>query len=104
MAFTAKDGSKHTNIDSMKHADARKMAATPNPAPPAADPGEGDEQGGTHDAGSLEQLKQDFDAVMQALGGGQQPDPEAIKRLILEFGKFITEEEHEGEGAEPEGY
>jgi hypothetical protein len=98
MAFTAKDGSKHTNIDSMKRADAHQMAA----APAAGAEPDGDEgaEGGTHDPQSLEMLKQDFDSVMQALGSGQQPDPEAIKRLILEFGKFITEEEHEGEGGE----
>ena len=101
MAFVAKDGSKHTNIDTMKRSDARGMAAAP--APPAPEP-DGDEgaDGGTHDAGSLEALKQDFDTVMQALGSGAPPDPEAIKRLIMEFGKFITEEEHEGE--EGEGY
>ena len=105
MAFTAKDGSKHTNIDSMKHSDARQMAATPNPAadlngaPP--DPGEG----GAHDPQELEQLKQSFDSVMQAIATGQQPDQQTVQQLIQVFNSFITEEEHEGqEGREPEGY
>lgn len=33
MAFTAKDGSKHTNHDSMKRADARFAAHQPTPQP-----------------------------------------------------------------------
>lgn len=104
MAFTAKDGSRHTNIDSMKHADARQMAETPNPAATAdpngtpSDPGEG----GAHDPQALEQLKQSFDSVMQALATGQKPDPQTVQQLIQVFNSFITEEQNEG--GEPEGY
>jgi hypothetical protein len=42
MAFVAKDKSKHTNIDSMRHADAKFMASQPKPE--AVEPGE-EEQG-----------------------------------------------------------
>ena len=100
MAYVDKTGGKHTNIDSMKHADA-KMAATPQPAAPAPESGEG--EGGAHDPQELEQLKQAFDGVMQALATGQKPDPQTVQQLIQVFNSFITEEEHEGEG-EPEGY
>ena len=98
MAFTAKDGSMHTNINTMKQADARQMAKTPA-APPAGEP-DGDEQaGGAHDLQELEQLKQAFEGVMGALGQGQMPDSEMCKQLVQYFDQFITEEEHEGEGA-----
>jgi len=36
MAFAAKDGSKHTNIDSMKRADAKQTAQAPVAQPEAA--------------------------------------------------------------------
>lgn len=37
MAFPAQDGSMHTNMDSMKRANAKHMANTPAPAPQAQD-------------------------------------------------------------------
>jgi len=102
MAFMAKDGSKHTNIDSMKHADAQHMAKAP--VAPAPEPVDAGGEGGAHDPQELEQLKQSFDTVMQALATGQKPDPQTVQQLIEVFNSFITEEQHEGEGAEPEGY
>jgi hypothetical protein len=42
MAFTAKDGSKHTNRDSMKHADARH-SAMPGKSPAALESPDGEE-------------------------------------------------------------
>lgn len=48
MAFTAKDGSKHTNRDTMVQQDRKKMATMPDkqaPADPMGEP-DGDEQDG----------------------------------------------------------
>jgi len=41
MAFAAKDGSKHTNMDTMKRSDAQHMAKTPVQAPSTEDAGDG---------------------------------------------------------------
>lgn len=60
MAFTAKDGSKHTNHDSMKRADARFMAK--QPAPPKQ-PGESDQ-----DQDDLGQMEDDPAQVAQEHG------------------------------------
>jgi len=48
MSFLAKDGSKHTNIDTMKRANASQMAKMPSkgaPSEPAQDESSPDEQG-----------------------------------------------------------
>ena len=110
MAYTSQDGKKFTNRPPMMAHD-RSMArqsgmSKPDPtAQPGMeaqhDPNEGGEQ--AHDPQELEQLKQSFDGVMQALATGQRPDPEMVKQLIDVFNSFITEEEHEEHGGdEPE--
>lgn len=80
MAFTAKDGSKHTNRDTMRTADFRTAAKTPAPASPAPTPAE--------DTGSapiqsdpeamqcvqiLQQKGYTAQDVEQAMGGTEEP-------------------------------
>jgi len=88
MAFPAKDGTMHTNADSMRTRNA--MSSAPEPQA----------EGGEHDAQGLDQLKQAFDEVMMALASGQKPDPQTVKDLIQYFNQFIQEEEQEGGGEE----
>jgi hypothetical protein len=88
MAFTAKDGSKHTNMDTMKRADFR----TASKAPAAPAPADDGSQGGAPPIQSdpeamqcvqiLQQKGYTAQDVEAAMGGGEQP----------------------GTGGEPEGY
>lgn len=93
MAFAAKDGTQHTNADSMRTRNAMSSAPAPQQQ----------EREGGHDAQGLEELKQAFDEVMMALASGQKPDPQTVKDLIQYFNQFIGEEEQEGgsEAGEP---
>ena len=90
MAHVAKDGSKHTNIDSMKRADA-KHAAKPahEPAeqePDPQDPAEPQEQ--EQGEMSSDDVLNAFEQHMQQHMSGQQPDPHNAKRLADHFTKY----------------
>ena len=87
MAFPAKDGTMHTNADSMRTRNA--MASAPAPAQ-----AEGDQH-------NLGEAKQEFDGILAAIQGGQSPDPEAVKSLI-EFLEQFTSGEGEGESEQGE--
>lgn len=68
-------------------------AVKPEPKPEAQP-----EDGGAHDPGELDALKQSFDSVMQALSSGQQPDQDQVRELIDAFSSFIDEEKQESYG------
>lgn len=90
MAFVAKDGSKHTNIDTMKQSNARTAAA----APPPDQGGQGD-QG---DQGGPPPIEQDPEAmhcvqILQSKGYTAQDVEEAMGGT-----------EQPGAQGEPEGY
>ena len=110
MAFQAKDGSRHTNIDSMRHANARQMAnnpapSAPGPSAPASDDGQDQGQGETHDIQNEQELAQAFQQFMQeeAQEGGH--DPALCAKLAKYFSQFIQEEEQENSGGGyQEGY
>lgn len=104
MAFQAKDGSRHTNIDSMRHANARQMAN--NPAP--ADNGgmdDGLQDGETHDIQNEQELAQAFQQFMQEEAAEGKHDPALCTKLAKYFSQFIQEEEQENSGGGyQEGY
>lgn len=94
MAFTARDGSKHTNMDTMKRSDASFAAKQPQAPPP-----EGEEQGEgetkMHDDARMEELGQRFEQFMQEMASGQPPDPQNCQALAQAFASFVQEEEQE---------
>lgn len=99
MAFKAKDGSAHTNHESMKRADAKHAAKQPAPAEHEPDPNDqGEPQEGEHEISSPEDLMNAFEQHMQQHASGQQPDPHNAKRLQNHFAKFTH-----GAG-DPNGY
>jgi hypothetical protein len=100
MAFQAKDGSKHTNVDSMKTANAKHMAHQPKAEPqvePSEQSGEpAEEMGEQHDIGNIDELTNAMDQHLQEEASGQPHDPANIDRLHKHFSKYLTEEKHEG--------
>jgi hypothetical protein len=76
MAFTAKDGSKHTNRDTMKTADFRTAAKTPAPVAPAEDAGPAPIQSDPEAMQCVQILQQKgytAQDVEQAMGGTEEP-------------------------------
>ena len=104
MAFTARDGSKHTNIDSMKHADAHHMAKTPQVAQPEAQP--------EQDGQEIDPNDRPVHTEHHAEGGhtthhtsGAQKHTTTAEELVEHLKTHLPEEEQEiQEGREPEGY
>lgn len=88
MAHVAKDGSKHTNIDSMKRADAKHSMApvAHEPEPDPQDPAEPQEGEGEM---SSDDILNAFEQHMQAHMAGAQPDPHNAKRLADHFSKYV---------------
>lgn len=96
MAFTAKDGSKHTNHDSMKRADSKPpVAHQVTDEEPAEPHGEGPQEGG---AMQPEDLMNAFEQHMQEHASGQLPDPHNSKRLADHFNKFAAQAHGEHDG------
>jgi hypothetical protein len=124
MAFTAKDKSRHTNIDSMRHADAKFMANQPKPE--AVEPGE-EEQGELEP--HHEQIHEHLRSMHEQTGEahshiehhgdgthtshhvtreGEVTGPHhhaSAEELVEHLKEHLPEEEREiQEGREPEGY
>lgn len=83
MAFVAKDGSKHTNIDSSKRASAKHMASMPAPASAPSPDGQGGPPPITSDPEAmqcvqmLQQKGYTADDVELAMGGGDDQQAQA---------------------------
>lgn len=110
MAFVAKDGSKHTNRDGMKTADAKHEAHKPRIVEEHPDHEDGEaadtegahipQEGEQHDIGNIDDLSNAFEQHLQEEAAGQPHDPENIKKLHSHFSKYMQEEKQES----PEGY
>jgi hypothetical protein len=91
MAFVAKDGSKHTNHDSMKAADSKHMAKTPHE--PVSQP-DGEAEG--PEIQNIDDLQNAFDQHMQEEASGQPHDPHNIAKLKKHFSQYADDERQEG--------
>lgn len=127
MAFSAKDGSKHTNYSSMKHADAKFGAAKPM----VTEPEDGEEQAEgeqpelePHQAEIHNHLRNmhaqtgEKHSHIEHHGDGSHTshyvdeggevhgphDHANMEALKQHMDQFLGEEQHEGEKPEPEGY
>ena len=101
MAFVAKDKSRHTNMDSMKHADAKFMAKAPTATEPVQNEG-AEPEIGDRPVHTEHHAEGGHTTVHES---GAQKHHTTAEQLVEHLKKHLPEEEQEiAEGEEPEGY
>ena len=91
MAFAAKDGSKHTNMDSMKHADAKFMAKAPAATEPMQNEGPEPEIG-DKPVHTMHHAEGGHTTVHES---GAEKHHATAEELVDHLKKYLPEEEQE---------